>query len=148
MDNYYSNCPARMGDARFLENYKSATSIDEFIKYSNNIVRNDDYRLFLQLNGETLIESEWANLKRNNSCWNNSCVHKYPLRMDPRFFYQERVDADEQLKYPTLPKNFKCDIYADYRMTQTSLQNYNMSGNSNTNNNTTCNKNCWQNTMN
>ena len=148
MDNYYTNCPARMGDARFLENYKSATSIDEFIKYSNNIVRNDDYRLFLQLNGEKLIESEWNNLK-NHACWNNSCVNKYPTRMDTRFFYQERMDADEQLKYPILPNNFKCNIYADYRMTQTSLQNYNMTGNNNTNNTndntTTCNKNCCQN---
>ena len=131
MDNYYTNCPARMDDARFLENYKSATCINEFIKYSNNIIRDDDYRLFLQLNADKMLDYEWMNLKRNNVCWNNSCVHKYPLRMDPRSFSKERNDANEQLKDAVLPNNFKCESYADYRMTHTTLQNYNTS---------TCNK--------
>ena len=42
--------------------------------------------------------------------------------------------TDEQLKDSILPNNFKCEMYADYRMTQTSSQNYNV-------NTTTCNKN-------
>lgn len=131
MDNYYANCPPRMDDGRFLTNYKSSTHINEHIKYLNGIVRNDDYRLYLQLNGDKIQDNNWMQLKKNNSCWNNSCVHKYPLRMDPYLFSQERRDSDEQLKDSILPNSFKCEMYADYRMTQTPLQNYNV-------NDTTC----------
>ena len=94
MDNYYSNCPPKMDDGRFLTNYKTSSCYNEYIKYMNGIVRDDDYRLFLQLNADKIMDSEWLHLRKNDSCWNNACVHKYPLRMDPRLFNQERVDTN------------------------------------------------------
>lgn len=129
MDNYYKNCPPRMSDGRFTTNYKSATCNNEYIKFTNNITRDDDYRLFLQTNGVKMMDSEWLNLKQNDSCWNNACVHKYPLRMDPRNFVQERTNADLLFKSKELPMDLKCDAYSDYRMSQTPLQNYQINSN-------------------
>lgn len=125
MDNYYSNCPPKMNDGRFTTNYKSDSSINEYIKYMNGITRDDDYRLFLQTNAEKLMDSEWLYLRKNVSCWNNACVHKYPLRMDPKLFAQERLNTDMLFQKNELPDNFKCQKINDFRMTETPLQNYN-----------------------
>ena len=124
MDNYYRNCPPKMNDARFTTNYKLDSSINEYIKYMNGITRDDDYRLFLQINANKLMDSEWMYLKKNDSCWNNACVHKYPLRMDPRLFVQERKNANLLFQNKIIPDNLRCDIYSDYRMSETPLQNY------------------------
>jgi hypothetical protein len=123
MDNFYSKCPARMDDARFLTNYKSSSSNNEYIKYMNGIIRDDDYRLFLQLNADKIMDSEWMYLRRNNSCWNNACVHTYNTRLDPRFFVQERKDADLLFKSKEIPKTMNCPKYVDYRLTTTPLLN-------------------------
>ena len=109
MDNFYSNCPPKMDDGRFTTNYKSDSSINEYIKYMNGITRDDDYRLFLQINGEKIMDSEWLYLRKNDSCWNNACVHNYSLRMDPRLFTQERENANMLFKAKELSENFKCD---------------------------------------
>lgn len=129
MDNFYRNCPPRMDDSRFTTNYKSDSSINEYIKYINGITRDDDYRLFLQLNAEKLMDSEWLYLKSNDNCWNNACVHNYPLRMDPRLFSQERENANTLFKSKHLSENLKCTKYSDYRMTETALQDYNFDKN-------------------
>lgn len=129
MDNFYKNCPPRMDDARFTTNYKSDSSINEYIKYMNGITRDDDYRLFLQINAEKLMDSEWLHLRQNDSCWNNACVHNYSLRMDPRLFTQERENANMLFQSKELPENFKCTRFSDYRMTETPLQNYKVSPN-------------------
>ena len=81
MDSYYANCPAR-SYSRDLTNYKSNSMVNEYIKYENGITRDDDYRLFLQINADKLMDSEWLYLRKNDSCWNNACVHNYPLRME------------------------------------------------------------------
>ena len=122
MDNYYVNCPPKMNDGRFTTNYKTATCINEYIKYVNGITRDDDYRLFLQLNATKMMDSEWAYLRKNDSCWNNACVHNYPLRMDPRDFAQERLKANLLFQKQTLPNDLQCPKYADYRLTETPLQ--------------------------
>ena len=124
MDNFYKNCPPKMDDGRFTTNYKSNSSINEYIKYMNGITRDDDYRLFLQINAEKLMDSEWLYLRKNDSCWNNACVHNYPLRMDPRYFDQERENANLLFQKKELPDDLKCQLYSDYRMNETPLQNY------------------------
>ncbi len=129
MDNYYKNCPPRMDDGRFTTNYKTASSYNEYIKYVNGITRDDDYRLFLQLNANRLMDAEWIYLRQNDSCWNNACVHKYPLRMDPRDFAKERMDANLLFRSKVLPESFECAKYADYRCTETPLQSSNSTGN-------------------
>ncbi len=127
MDNYYVNCPPKMNDGRFTTNYKTDTCINEYIKYVNGITRDDDYRLFLQLNATKMMDSEWAYLRKNDSCWNNACVHKYPLRMDPRDFSQERLRANLLFQRKVLPDDLKCERFADYRLTETPLQSSGMS---------------------
>lgn len=131
MDNYYQNCPARMNDGHFITNYKTASCYNEYIKYANGIVRDDDYRLFLQTNATKIMDSEWLKLKKNDSCWNNAYVHKYNTRMDPRFFAQELQDANYLFKSTELPESLTSPSYPDYRTTITPLQNYRI--------NTTCN---------
>ena len=124
MDNYYKNCPAKMDDGRFITNWKTSSCYNEYIKYMNGIVRDDDYRLFLQMNADKIMDSEWMYLRKNDSCWNNACVHKYETRMDPRFFVQERQDANLLFKTNEIPKTLKCQAFADYRATTTPLQNF------------------------
>jgi hypothetical protein len=124
MDNYYKNCPPKMDDGRFTTNYKTASCYNEYIKYENGITRDDDYRLFLQLNADKMMDNDWLKLRKNDSCWNNSCVHKYPLRMDPRDFTKEIENANLLFRSKLLPDNFKCESFADYRMVETPLQNF------------------------
>ena len=96
----------------------------------NGITRDDDYRLFLQINADKLMDSEWLYLRKNDSCWNNACVHDYSLRMDPRFFAKESTDANLLFQKKELPNSFKCKKYSDYRMTETPLQDYQIDPNS------------------
>ncbi len=124
MDNYWKNCPPKMDDGRFTTNYKTDTCINEYIKYVNGITRDDDYRLFLQLNATKMMDSEWIYFRQNDSCWNNACVHNYPLRMDPRNFAKERQNANLLFKTNQLPPDLQCQKFADYRMTETPLQKY------------------------
>ena len=130
MDNYYKNCPPRMDDGRFTTNYKSSSTTNEYIKYMNGLTRDDDYRLFLQINADKLMDSEWLYLRKNDSCWNNACVHHYPLRMDPRLFSQVIENANMLFEKKELPNSFKCMDYSDYRMSETPLQNYQIDPNS------------------
>jgi hypothetical protein len=125
MDNYYKNCPAKMDDGRFTTNYKTSSCINEYIKYVNGITRDDDYRLFLQMNADKLMNIEWDHLKKNDSCWNNACVHNYPLRMDPRDFTKERLDANLLFQKNSLPDTLQCKRYADYRLTTNNNGNTN-----------------------
>ena len=127
MDNYYKNCPPR-SYSKGLTNYKNPAIFDEVIRNNNNIIRNDDYRLFLQMNGNKLMDTEWMHLRQTQSCWNNACVHDMPLRQDPRTFVEERDKANLLFKSTVLPQSVKCNQYADYRMTKTPLSNYNYTG--------------------
>lgn len=131
MDNYYKNCPPKMDDGRFTTNYKSSSSYNEYVKYMNGITRDDDYRLFLQINADKLMDSEWLYFRKNDSCWNNACVHKYNLRMDPRDFVKEREQANMLFQKRELPESFACNKYADYRMCQTPMQDYQININKN-----------------
>jgi len=88
-DNFFKGCPAVMEDARFLTDYQTSDRRNEYIKYINDIVRDDQYRLFLQLNGEAIIKRERDYNLVNNKCHANACVHNYPLRSLPRHFNQE-----------------------------------------------------------
>ncbi len=126
MDNYYKNCPAKMGVDYGLADFRSPTVINESIKQLNNINDNNDYRAFLQMNGTKILDSDWLKLKKNQSCWNNACTHKYPLRMDPRDFVTEREQTNMVFTTQNLPNSFQCEYYPDYRMVNTPLQKYNI----------------------
>ncbi len=126
MDNYYENCPAKMGVDYGLTDFRSPTVINEEIKFQNDIYDNNDYRLFLQMNGTKIADSKWLQLRKNQSCWNNACVHDSPLRQNPHDFVKERERANLVFTQKELPMSFKCEQFPDFRMNNTPLQKYNL----------------------
>jgi len=106
--------------ARHLTDYQSSTRRNEYIKYINDIWRDDQYRLFLQLNGKEIMNKEWAYNKKNNSCFVNDCVHNYPTRMSPAKFPQEREAYNSIYDLRTnkqLEPLRRCAPMKDFRMT-------------------------------
>jgi len=118
MDNFFKNCPPKMEDARHLTDYRTATRREEYNKYVNNVIRNDDYRLFLQQNASRFMDDEWNYYRNTGSCWTNECVHNYPTRVYPPWFVEERHRYD-QLQKPVRSQIYKCSNKLDYRLTET-----------------------------
>lgn len=69
-DNRYfsNNCPALMQDGRFITNYTRQRVVDQYIRGVNNIISAQDYKDFLQINSETIINRERAFNDENNVC--------------------------------------------------------------------------------
>lgn len=83
-DNYFLNCPNTI-DGRTFTDYKTGTQRNEYIKYINNIRRDDEYRVFLQENSRQIMDREWAYNKIVNKCQANACIHNnFPLRSLPQ----------------------------------------------------------------
>jgi len=104
---------------RHLGDYKTATRRNEYIKYINDIWRDDQYRLFLQLNGKEILDREMAYHNKYNRCWTNDCVHNYPTRQSPRHFVQERQAYDSIYNLNTNKKLAplrKCWALDDFRL--------------------------------
>jgi len=120
MDNYFQSCPPMMEDqGRPLTDFRSPTSRNEYIKYINDIWRDDQYRLFLQTNGQELLDREWNFNKKRNSCWVNDCIHNYPTRANPRQFAQEREAYDSIYDMKTnkaLAPMRQCPKFKDFRL--------------------------------
>lgn len=115
-DNYFKNCPAKMSFPIHFTDWKTATRRNEYVKYINDIVRDDDYRMFLQKNGGQLMENDWAYSKNKMGCWENGCIHVYPTRTIPQFFPQERRDFDAFFNPKVRPYLInRCKKYADYK---------------------------------
>jgi hypothetical protein len=70
MDNRYFNykCPPLMQDARFITNYTKNSTFEQFIRNVNQIESAQDYKQFLQQNGDTIINRERAYLESINTC--------------------------------------------------------------------------------
>lgn len=119
MDNFFKNCPPKMNDqGRHLSDFQSDTRRDEYIKYINDIYRDDQYRLFLQTNGKELLDREWAYYNKNDRCWYNGCVHNYPTRTLQRQMVQERMAYDSMTDLNTnaqLAPLRQCKKLDDYR---------------------------------
>ncbi len=120
MDNYFQNCPPMMEDGgRHLGDYKTATRRNEYVKYINDIWRDDQYRLFLQKNGQEILDKEWGWHKKHNACWASDCIHNYPTRALPRHFQQEREAYDSIYDMRTnkqLEPMRQCQKYDDFRL--------------------------------
>jgi hypothetical protein len=120
MDNFFTSCPPKMNDqGRHLSDFKTSTAKNEYIKYINNIWRDDQYRLFLQQNGKQILDNEFAYYKNNASCWTNDCVHNYPLRQNNRQMAQERAAYDsiqDPRTHSALASQRVCTQYKDYRL--------------------------------
>jgi hypothetical protein len=120
MDNYFQNCPPKMQDqGRPLSDFQSPTRRNEFIKYSNDIYRDDQYRLFLQKNGKEIMDREWNYYGQTARCWDNDCVHNYPTRSLPSDYYNE-MQAYNSIFNQNTNKEYAplrvCEQLNDYRM--------------------------------
>ena len=67
-DNKYVQCPPRMADGRHFTDYRSSYYINDLIRADNNISNSLQYRLFLQQNGNALMDRQ-----RQISCELNCC---------------------------------------------------------------------------
>lgn len=70
MDNRYHNykCPPLMQDGRFITSYLKNSTFEQFIRNVNQINSAQEYRQFLQQNGDTIINKERAYLESINTC--------------------------------------------------------------------------------
>jgi hypothetical protein len=118
MDNFFKTCPAKMSDGRLFTDYRTAVRREEYVKFINNIVRDDEYRAFLQKNSETILDKEWDYNRKNKSCWVKECIHNYPTRVYPPWFVEERIKHDS-LNDPTRTEKYECPKMSDYRVTVT-----------------------------
>lgn len=122
MDNYFKYCPAIMSDGRYFTDWRTSTRHDEFIKYINDIHRDNDYRLMLQQNATLLMNKEWEYLSGLSKCKNNKCVHDYPSVVSPELFKTEIQDYNDSMdrskKY-----NKKCEHYNDFRLSNDDFDN-------------------------
>jgi hypothetical protein len=118
MDNFFKQCPAKMSDGRLFTDYRTATRREEYVKYINNIVRDDEYRMFQQCNADSIMDGEWKFNKSNKSCQVQECIHTYPTRMYPPWFVEQRLKYDS-LYDPNRKTRYDCSPKPDYRMTHT-----------------------------
>jgi hypothetical protein len=70
MDNrYYKyNCPALMNDGRFLTSHVRSRVFDQYIRNINNINTGNDYKNFLQENGNSIINNLKAFHRQSDTC--------------------------------------------------------------------------------
>jgi hypothetical protein len=118
-NNFFKGCPALMEDGRFLTDYRSATTREQYNKYRNGIVRDDDFRMFLQNNGTRLMDDAWKKNRTDNSCFPNDCIHMFPTRSTPGMLYDE-MKIYNAVKTQRLAKPIpQCVTQPDYRASQT-----------------------------
>jgi hypothetical protein len=70
MDNKYFQykCPPLMQDGRFITNYIKSSTFEQFIRNVNKIDSAQEYKQFLQQNGDTIINRERAYCESVNTC--------------------------------------------------------------------------------
>ena len=70
-DNLYGECckcPGKMNDSRLFTNYLLNSKLITFIKKVNNLKTDHEFRLFMQKNGEKIIEKEREFLQTEKKC--------------------------------------------------------------------------------
>jgi hypothetical protein len=55
-NNKYFDAPARMNDGRTFTDYRASSSVDDMIRYSNNVMSNYEYRQFLINNADEIMD--------------------------------------------------------------------------------------------
>lgn len=127
MDNFYKECPAKMEDARFLTDYRSSNTREQYIRSINGVVRSDESRAFLVDNAEKIMDAEWEYLNMSNSCKATTCIHTSPLRAPLGTANRELqlYNAVQSGKLKEGDNGYPvCKPYADYRMTETKGAKY------------------------
>jgi hypothetical protein len=73
-NNKYFDCPARMDDGRSFTDYRPDSTVNDMIRYSNNIMGSNEYRQFLIDNASEIINVSNNYIKEKVGC--NSCDYK------------------------------------------------------------------------
>jgi hypothetical protein len=70
LDNRYYNygCPAIMKDGRFITSYVNRRQFDQSIRLVNKINSAQDFKNFLQNNGDTILNNQRAILQKVYTC--------------------------------------------------------------------------------
>lgn len=70
MDNrYYKyNCPPLMNDGRFLTSYVRSRVFDQYVRNINGVQTSQEYRHFLQNNGDQILNNLKGYLRESNTC--------------------------------------------------------------------------------
>ena len=68
-DNKFHGCPPRMDDGRHFTDYRPTCHVNDCLKVDNTISNSYQYRMFLQENGETLMDKN-----REIACSKNCCA--------------------------------------------------------------------------
>lgn len=70
-NNKYFDCPARMDDGRAFTDYRPSSTVNDMIRYSNNIMGSNEYRQFLIHNAVNImnVSNNYTSSKMGcNSC--------------------------------------------------------------------------------
>jgi len=129
MDNFYKGCPAKMADGRFLTDYRSANAREQYNKTINGygLAGDNQFRMFMQQNGEQIMDSEWDFYINQVACKPKCCVHTNPTRTTSgaNFNELEVYDAVRQGKLKPTDKAYPiCTKLADYRLTHSQKSAY------------------------
>ena len=75
-NNKYFNSPARMDDGRAFTDYRASTSVDDMIRYSNNVMGSYEYRQFLIHNALNImkVNQDYTQEKIGNGSCNASPI--------------------------------------------------------------------------
>ncbi|AUV58339.1 hypothetical protein [Bandra megavirus] len=66
---YHNNgCPAIMSDGRFITNYNSSNELTESMRKLNGITNPNEFRNFMQKNGELFMDAERNHIVKENTC--------------------------------------------------------------------------------
>ena len=91
-DNFYSNCPPKM-DGRHFTIYENNSAMHQDLMNQMGIYNHREYTNYLQKTGNKAISANCT------GCWNSNNVNaKYPLRQDPKTFYQQMMDNNTEMK--------------------------------------------------
>jgi len=69
-NNKYFDCPARMDDGRLFTDYRQSSTVDDLIRFSNNVSSSYDYRQFLIHNGNNIMNINSQYIKDKAECSN------------------------------------------------------------------------------
>jgi hypothetical protein len=73
-NNKHFDCPARMDDGRVFTDYRPSTTVDDMIRYSNNVMSSYEYRQFLINNANNIMSVNNNYTKEKVGC--NSCDYQ------------------------------------------------------------------------
>ena len=91
-----------MSDGRFISSYVRSSVFDQYIKNMNNINSAQNYKHFLQNNGDQIINNAKAYLRENNICKiEGKCLPMSPPNNDV-MFNQTHNDFFYQITNPEL----------------------------------------------